>query len=186
MTGPSFGTYSGLSTLLDMPPDRANRLLGVATTAKIGRHPIHPMLIPFPIALLVSVFLSDLVFWSTRNAFWAEASFWLLGFGVLMSAAAALAGFADFLGNPVVRSFGAAWHHMVGNVIAVVLALANFGLRLIAGAVEGTLPWGLAISTLVVLLLVYTGWKGGTLVYEHRVGVHPEEGEDTSSRAGRA
>ncbi|MER8395556.1 DUF2231 domain-containing protein [Mesorhizobium sp. M1340] len=95
------------------------------------------MLIPFPIALLVSVFLSDLVFWSTGNAFWAEASFWLLGFALLMSVAAALAGFTDFLGNSRVRSINAAWHHMVGNVVAVVLALASFMLRLSAGAAEG-------------------------------------------------
>lgn len=153
-----------------MADDRASHLLGVATTAKIGSHPIHPMLIPFPIALLVSVLLSDLLFWSTGHAFWAEASFWLLGFALLMSAAAALAGFADSLGNSRVRSINVAWHHMVGNVAA----LANFILRLSAGAAEGALPWGLALSTIVVLLLLYTGWKGGTLVYEHRVGVHPE------------
>ncbi|MER8715986.1 DUF2231 domain-containing protein [Mesorhizobium sp. M1295] len=104
------------------------------------------------------------------------------GFVLLMSAAAALAGFTDFLGNSRVRSINAAWHHMVGNVVAVVLALASFMLRLSAGAAEGALPWGLALSTIVVLLLVYTGWKGGTLVYEHRVGVHPEEGEDLNSR----
>ncbi|ESZ32063.1 DUF2231 domain-containing protein [Mesorhizobium sp. L2C066B000] len=68
--------------------DQNAHLLGVATTAKISGHPIHPILIPFPIALLVSVFLSDLMFWSTRNAFWAEASVWLLGFALLMSVAA--------------------------------------------------------------------------------------------------
>ncbi|MER8734552.1 DUF2231 domain-containing protein [Mesorhizobium sp. M1227] len=79
--------------------------------------------------------------WSTGNAFWAEASFWLLGFVLLMSAAAALAGFTDFLGNSRVRSINAAWHHMVGNVVAVVLALASFMLRLSAGAAEGALPW---------------------------------------------
>lgn len=167
-----------------MPLDRPNHLLGVATTAKIGGHPIHPMLIPFPIALLVSVFLADVVFWSTRTAFWAEASFWLLGFALLMSTVAALAGFADFLGNAAIRSFGAAWHHMIGNVLAVLFALSNFLLRLSAGAVEGALPWGLALSTVVVLLLVYTGWKGGTLVYEHRVGMHPEEGENPDLKRG--
>lgn len=167
-------------TLVDMP--QTHHLLGVATTARIGRHPIHPMLIPFPIALLVSVFLSDMMFWSTGSAFWAEASFWLLGFALFMSAAAALAGFADFLGNAAVRSISAAWHHMIGNVTAVVLALASFLLRRSAGAAEGVLPWGLALSTIIVLLLLYTGWKGGTLVYEHRVGVQPEEDEDVTSR----
>ncbi|ESX26539.1 hypothetical protein X767_04450 [Mesorhizobium sp. LSJC264A00] len=71
-----------------MADQNAHYLLGVATTAKISGHPIHPMLIPFPIALLVPVFLSDLMFWSTRNAFWAEASVWLLSFALLMSVAA--------------------------------------------------------------------------------------------------
>ncbi|MER9871165.1 DUF2231 domain-containing protein [Mesorhizobium sp. M0136] len=157
-----------------MADDRASHLLGVATTAKIGSHPIHPMLIPFPIALLVSVLLSDLLFWSTGHAFWAEASFWLLGFALLMSAAAALAGFADSLGNSRVRSINVAVAPYGRQRRGRGAALANFILRLSAGAAEGALPWGLALSTIVVLLLLYTGWKGGTLVYEHRVGVHPE------------
>jgi uncharacterized membrane protein len=149
-------------------------LLGVATTAKLGGHPIHPMLIPFPIALLVATFASDLAFWSTGDVFWAATSLWLLGAGLVMSAAAAVAGFTDFFGNARIRSIGDAWHHMIGNLIAVVLSLVSFLVRLSAGAAEGVLPWGLVLSTLVVALLLYTGWKGGSMVYHHRVGMHPE------------
>lgn len=77
---------------------------GVATTARLAGHPMHPMLIPFPIALPVSTFASDLAYWATADTFWARASFWLLAAALIMGAAAAIAGLADFLGNPRIRS----------------------------------------------------------------------------------
>lgn len=153
-----------------MPKDP---LLGVATTARLGSHPIHPMLVPFPIALLTATFVSDVAFWITASPAFAEASLWLLGAALVMGALAALAGFADFLGNPAIRAIPAAWHHMIGNIAAVILSLASFGVRLGTGAAAGVLPWGLLLSLLVVLILLYTGWKGGALVYEHRIGVQP-------------
>ena len=146
----------------------------VASTARIGTHPIHPMLVPFPIALLVTTFASDIAFWSSGSPFFAEASLWLLGAALVMGALAALAGFTDFFGNAAVREIPAAWHHMIGNLAAVILSLVNFGVRLGAGAAAGALPWGLLLSLLVVLILLYTGWKGGTLVFEHGVGVQPD------------
>jgi uncharacterized membrane protein len=149
-------------------------LLGIATTAKIGSHPLHPMLVPFPIAFLVATFVCDLVYWSNANVFWAVAAMWALGAGIVMAAAAALAGLTDFLGNRRIRNLDDAWHHLIGNVAAVVLSLISFWLRYRYGAAEGVLPWGLLLSLVVVLLLLYTGWKGGELAYHHRVGMHPE------------
>src|SRR5262249_5094300 len=52
------------------------------STAQIADHPIHPMLIPFPIAFFVATFVCDLVFWQTGNAAWAQATLWLLGAGL--------------------------------------------------------------------------------------------------------
>lgn len=152
-----------------------NELRGVATTAKLAGHPIHPMLIPFPIAFLAATFVSDLVYWMTADAFWTRASFWLLAAALVMSAAAAMAGFADFFGNSRIRSMSDAWQHMIGNVVAVVLALANFLLRWSVEPSQGMLPWGIVLSALVVLILVFTGWKGGSLVYHHRIGTQPED-----------
>lgn len=133
------------------------------------------LLIPFPIALLVATFASDLVFWGTNDAFRARASFWLLTAALVMSAAAAMAGFADFLGNSRIRSMSDAWQHMIGNVVAVVLALANFLLRWSMEPSQGVLAWGIVLSALIVLILLFTGWKGGSLVYHHRIGMHPQE-----------
>jgi uncharacterized membrane protein len=160
-------------------------LRGIATTAKLGGHPIHPMLIPFPIALLVATLVSDLAYWGTGDAFWARGSFWLLAAALVMSAAAAAAGFTDFFGSARIRSTGDAWQHMIANLAAVVLALVNFVLRWSSEAPEDVLPWGLLLSVAVVLLLLFSGWKGGSLVYHHRIGMHPEQPEGTSRPRSR-
>src|SRR5690349_16359447 len=89
------------------------------STVQIAGHPIHPMLIPFPVAFLVGTFVSDLIFLSTHNPAWATASLWLLGAALIMGALAALAGLTDFLGEPAIRNLTAAWHHLIANVVVV-------------------------------------------------------------------
>src|SRR5215216_4729242 len=91
------------------------------STASIAGHPIHPMLIPFPVVFLVTACVSDLVFWANGNDFWATVSMWLLGAGIVMALAAALFGFADFFGDDRIRRLSDAWQHMIGNLVAVVL-----------------------------------------------------------------
>jgi uncharacterized membrane protein len=149
-------------------------LRGIATTAKLAGHPLHPMLVPFPIAFFVATFACDVVFWATHDEFWALMGMWALGAGIVMAALAAVAGFTDFLGNARIRSIGHAWHHMLGNVAVVILSIIGMGVRKSEGAADGVLPWGLVLSFVVVLLLLYTGWKGGELAYGQRVGMRPE------------
>jgi len=138
------------------------------STASIAGHPIHPMLIPFPIAFLVTAFGTDIVYWWTTNAAWATASMWLLGAGVAMALVAALFGFADFLGESRIRALSDAWKHMIGNLVAVALALLNWYIRYHSG---GAVDYGIWLSLVTVLLLLFTGWKGGELVFRHRVGM---------------
>ena len=140
------------------------------STAQIAGHPIHPMLIPFPVAFLVATLVSDLIFLRTGNPGWATASLWLLGAALLMAALAAVTGFIDFMGDVRIRDLSAAWHHMIGNVLAVVLALINWSLRY-AATDPGIPPVGVVLSFLVVLVLLYTGWRGWEMVYKHRVAV---------------
>ena len=139
------------------------------STAKIAGHPIHPMLIPFPIVCFVGAFVTDVVYTMNHDAGWATASHWLLGIGLAMAALAAIAGLTDFLGDDRVRRLGDAVKHMIANVTAVVLELVNLILRLKdPGFIDSA---GVYISGIVVLLLLYSGWKGGDLVYRHGVGV---------------
>ena len=143
------------------------------STATIMGHPIHPMLVPFPIAFLVGALLSDVGYWLTRDAFFATATVYLLGTALVFAALAALVGFTDFFGDKRVRDLSAARRHMIGNLSAVILALVNFVLRL-EDAEAAVLPTGLILSAVVALILVYTGWQGGELVFRHRVGVSDE------------
>jgi uncharacterized membrane protein len=141
------------------------------STASIAGHPIHPMIIPFPIAFLVSALVSDVVFWSNRAEIWATVSMWLLGAGIIMALLAAVFGFTDFFGEHRIRNIADAWLHMIGNLAAVVIALINWYIRYRSGAAAGVLPWGIWLSLITVLLLLFNGWKGWALVYRHHVAV---------------
>jgi uncharacterized membrane protein len=143
------------------------------STASIAGHPIHPMLIPFPIAFFVAVFILDITFWQTRNDYWAGIALWLLGAGLVMAALAAVAGLVDVLGERRIRQLGAVWWHAGGNVLMVLIQLYNWFTRYSDGP-AAVVPTGLLLSLVVVGILMFTGWKGWQMVYLHHVGVSDE------------
>ena len=137
--------------------------------ANVKSHPIHPMLVSFPIVSFVFVLILDVLYTRGQSGV-AAASTWVLGFGLLTAALAAVAGLTDYLGDDRIRRLGDALKHMLANVTAVVLEVVNFALRLKdSTSIAST---GVYISLIVVLILLYSGWKGGNLVYRHGVGVH--------------
>src|SRR5687768_10725909 len=139
------------------------------STARIATHPIHPMLVPFPIVCFIGAFVADIMFTSHHEPGWATASNWLLGVGLGTAALAAIAGLTDYLGDSRVRSLSDALKHMIANVLAVLIEAFNLLLRL--GNPDFIGSTGVYLSGLVVLILLYSGWKGGELVYRHGVGV---------------
>jgi uncharacterized membrane protein len=140
------------------------------STASLAGHPIHPMLIPFPIAFFVATFVCDLAYWQTSNSAWATSGAWLLGAGLVMAALAAVAGATDVLGEPRIRALNDVWWHAGGNVLVVVIELYNFYARYADGT-AAIVPQGLVLSLIVVCTLLFTGWKGWEMVCRHRVGV---------------
>lgn len=141
------------------------------STAKIGGHPIHPMLIPFPIVCFIGVLVTDIVFLNNHIHGWATASRYLLAIGIVMGLLAALAGLTDFFGDKRIQGSDAI-KHMLANVTAVVLEIINLIVRLHTDAPIGGI--GIVLSVIVVLILVYSGWKGGDLVFRHGIGVRDE------------
>ena len=139
------------------------------STAKIADHPIHPMLIPFPIVCFVLTFVCDVLYTQGHTEL-ATASHWLLVVGLVMAALAAVNGLTDYLGDQRLRGLADALKHMLANVTAVVLELVNLVLRINNN--DFIASTGVWISGVVVLILLYSGWKGGDLVYRHGVGVH--------------
>ena len=145
--------------------------VGPRSTAKIAGHPLHPMLVPLPIAFLIGAFLTDAAFLFTEDPFWARASIWLIGAGIIGALAAAATGMADFMGSPRVRAIGHAWQHGIGNAMALLVAIVNFFLRGGPDWADGVLPFGLILSLVTVGILAFTGWLGVELVYRHGVAV---------------
>jgi uncharacterized membrane protein len=140
------------------------------STASIAGHPVHPMLVPFPIAFFVGTFASDLAYWQTGNAAWADATLWLLGAGLVMAALAAVVGAIDVFGDQQIRQLSTAWWHAGANVLVVLIELFNLYIRYQQGA-AAIVPNGLLLSLVAVLLLLFSGWKGGELVFRGRIGV---------------
>ena len=143
------------------------------SSANFMGHPIHPILITLPIGLFVGTLLCDIVYWITANATFATAGIWLLGAGLVAAALAAVAGVIDFLGDERIRNISDAWQHAIGNVIMVLVQLFSFYWRYRYGP-AAVVPVGLILSVVAVAILVFTGWKGGELVFRHRVAVYDE------------
>jgi len=143
----------------------------IPSTAQIAGHPIHPMLVPFPIAFLIGALLSDLAFWGSADVFWARASAWLIGAGLVGAGLAAVAGLTDFLASPAIRDFRSAWIHLAGNVTAVLVVVANLILRLAGDLSSVVLPTGIILSAVVVVIFAVTGWMGWEMVYRAGVGL---------------
>ena len=140
------------------------------STAQIGGHPIHPMLVQFPIVCFILTLVCD-VLYSQGHTELASASTWLLIVGLVMGALAAVAGLTDFLGDKRIQGADAI-KHAGANVTAVVLEVVNLVLRLKnPDSIGSTGVW---ISLVVVLILLYSGWMGGRLVYIHGIGVNDD------------
>jgi uncharacterized membrane protein len=144
----------------------------LSATARIARHPIHPMLVPIPIACFVGTLLSDIAYWRTAEMGWANMSAWLVSVGVVVGLLAALFGLVDLVGSRGVRSLSAAWLHAGGNLVVLVLASANMLVHT-RDAWTSVVPLGLALSAATVVVLVFTGWMGWTLVYRYHAGAAP-------------
>lgn len=138
--------------------------------ASIAGHPIHPMIIPFPIAFLAALPLADILFWATEQTFWARTGYYLLVAGLATGALAALVGLVDFSTLKEVRRHRQSYFHMFSNVGALALAVVNLVLR-VGDPVGAVLPLGLILSLVGGGLLMVGGWYGGELSYRFRIGV---------------
>lgn len=137
--------------------------------AVIVRRPIHPMLIPFPIACFAGTLLTDLTYWGTAEMMWADFSAWLVSAGLILGVLAAIAGLVDFIARPAVRAQGPAWPHAIGNLVVLALALLNTMVHS-RDAWTSVVPLGLILSAATVAVLLVTGWLGWTLARNRLTG----------------
>ncbi|MEX0740217.1 MAG: DUF2231 domain-containing protein [Pseudohongiella sp.] len=150
-------------------------LRSIASRMAVFGHPLHPVLIHFPVAALFGLLATDVAYVLTGDYFWARAGLWLAGTGAVGGAISGSVGLLDLLLVPRIRRLITAWCHAVLAVMLLSLASLNWLLRFSTAPDAAILPWGLYMSVITGLLIAATGYLGGQLVYEHAVGVDLEE-----------
>ena len=141
--------------------------------ARLFGHPIHQMLIVFPLGLLATSLFFDIAHLSSGNPPWATIAYYLIAVGIISGLIAAVFGLIDWLAIPAgTRAKRIGLLHGGGNVVVVLLFVGSWLLR--RDNPEAPETTAIVLSALAVLLAFVTGWLGGELV--DRLGVGVDEG----------
>jgi uncharacterized membrane protein len=153
--------------------------------AKLLGHPIHPMLIVFPLGLLATSLIFDIIALAADNATLFIASYWMIAAGVIGGLLSAIFGLVDWLAIPnKTRAKEIGLWHGVGNVIVTALFAISWFLR--RPTPDHPPATALLLSVIAVGMALVTGWLGGELV--DRLGVGVDDGahlNSPSSLSGR-
>jgi uncharacterized membrane protein len=137
---------------------------------KVAGHPAHPMLIAFPLGLLATAVIFDLIALVTHASRWTEVAYYLIGAGVIGGLAAAVPGWIDWFAIPAgTRAKRVGLIHGLGNVIVLVLFVVSWLLRRDNPAAPPT--EAIVAGLLGAGMVTVTGWLGGELVGRLGVGV---------------
>jgi len=146
--------------------------------AKLFGHPIHQMLIAFPLGLLGMAIIFDIIAIATRTQYWAEIAFWMMASGLIMALIAAPFGFVDWLAIPSgtrAKTIGAL--HGGGNLLVIILFGCSWLLRREAPGTPDAVARVLSFTG--VVLAVGTGWLGAEMV--DRLGIGVDEGANPNA-----
>ena len=148
--------------------------------ARLFGHPIHQMLIVFPLGLLATGAIFDIIGLAAHDGEWHTVAFYMIAAGVIGGLCAALFGFIDYLAIPDgTRAKHIGRLHGLGNLVVVILFAVSWYLRLPRPPAPQALA--LVCSFAGVILAVFTGWLGGELVDRLGVGVADDANLNASS-----
>lgn len=100
-----------------------------SAVALVG-HPIHVMMVHFPIAFVIATFGVDVFYWWSGDTFWVRVGLWSAGIAFWTGVAASIVGTAELLLVPGIRALEASWSHAIAAMTLVAITGANWGLRL--------------------------------------------------------
>lgn len=151
------------------PVEEHRALHDTESRIAIAGHPLHAMLVAFPIALTMSVLGADLLFWWSGDEFWARVAGWASFGAFLMGVIAGITGTIELLIVRGIRNRSSSWTHFILAVMLLSLLGMNWAWR-IGNHVEAVLPLGLILSLAAAILTAITGWHGGKLVFDYQIG----------------
>jgi uncharacterized membrane protein len=141
--------------------------------ARLLGHPIHPMLIVFPLGLLATAVIFDIVHGITGNGGWTGIAYYLIAAGVIGGLVAAVFGLIDWLGIPSgTRAKRVGAFHGLTNLSVVVLFAVSWFVRREAPTDPATIAY--VLSAVGAGAALIGGWLGGELV--DRLGVGVDDG----------
>jgi uncharacterized membrane protein len=144
----------------------------MASPASIKKHPLHPMLVGFPIGLWVFALVCDVVRAAGGKRVWQTVAIYCIAAGIVGALAAAMPGLIDYFSIDEAAMRKIANRHMVLSLGALVIFAINLGLRLRLPA-ESYVPMGMSIVG--VLAIGMAGWLGGEMVYVKGMAVEAVE-----------
>ena len=133
-------------------------------------HPVHPMVIPFPLGLLTAAVVCDIIFLVNASVTASTISYWLIAAGVLSGLFAAIFGIADWaaLDNGTRAKRLGGWHATVNVIMLVLFAISWFMRR---GLPDHPSTFAVVLGIIAILFGTLGGWFGGEMVYRCSVGV---------------
>ena len=138
--------------------------------ARLLGHPIHPMLIVFPLGLLTVAAIFDVISVCTHNGQWSNLSYWMIASGVIGGLIAAMFGIIDWFGIPEgTRAKYIGLIHGLSNVVVVILFIVSWFMRRTNPAAPGMTA--MVLGWIGILIALFGSWLGGELVYRLNVGV---------------
>lgn len=138
---------------------------------KVFGHALHPILIVFPLGLLATAVIFDVVYLVADDSAMAIVAYWMIVAGVIGGFAAALFGWIDWFAIPPgTRAKRIGLLHGIGNVVLLLLFVGSWWLRRDTLEAPDTLAHVLSFAGAGLALL--TAWLGGELVERLGVGVH--------------
>ncbi len=150
------------------------------SNARILGHSMHPILIVFPVGLLSTSVIFDILFLYFRNDTFPVVSYWMIAAGLAGGVAAASTGWIDWVGIPAgTRAKRVGLTHGIVNACVLLVFAASLYLRHSIDAVPGTLA--LAFSFAGFGLALVGGWLGGELVERLAIAVHTGANPDAPS-----
>jgi uncharacterized membrane protein len=152
--------------------------------ARIFGHPLHPMLVPFPIAFYTATLIACIVYGSTDNTLWFRVALIMNCGGVIGAAVAMLPGIIDWVSiSQGTEAKATGLKHMVANVFSTGFFVASAVVMYTnLSKAHPPIQSNIVLAVFGFLVMLYAGFKGWDMVQKHHMGVNSNSDEQVTEQ----